>query len=137
MNIQGIKNYLRTPVTELLSVRQFRALAYGAVTGTLLLSTGATLYSNKAIKDEVGEVKKETLDLVQNDLSANEYIKMTEDADLVGKQEFFANKAYAAKIQYWDSIKTDYLCKKAYLEGAQMVRDSISNANSKEQAVQP
>ena len=34
-------------------------------------------------------------------------------------------------IKYWDSIKTDALVKKAYQEGAQMVRDSITSANLK------
>ncbi len=101
---------------------QKAGLGVGLVASSLLLSS-----CHDNLQSARDQVKKETLDLIQKDLSADEYVKILED-EKKHINSCWAVPANYSVIQYWDSLKTDALCKKAYLEGAQMVRDSIANS---------
>lgn len=106
-----------------------KVAAYG-IGSTLLL--GLSACNAEALQKAAKDSKEEAIELLQNDISADEYFKLLEGEKKASEHTNWSGPAAVAKINYWDSIKTDALCKKAYLEGAQMVRDSIRNANMSE-----
>ena len=75
------------------------------------------------------ESKKDALETVDyKNLPVHGYQKLLTGEEQVSNSSWVLDSNIKA-IRYWDSIKTDALVKKAYLEGAQMVRDSIAKAN--------
>ena len=100
---------------------------YG-LSGLLACSTASCetgLHGKKALD----ESKKDALETVDyKNLPVNEYDRLLTGEKQVSKSIWAWDNNVKA-IRYWDSIKTDALVKKAYQEGAQMVRDSIAKAN--------
>ena len=75
--------------------------------------------------------KQEALELIDyKKLKLEDYEKLLEGEENAKQKSQYLKPRNFYRIRYWDSIKTDALCKKAYLEGAQMVRDSIAKANA-------
>ena len=100
---------------------------YG-LSGLLACSTAAceTGLHGKKVLDESKKDALETVDA--KNLPVNEYDRLLTGEKQVSKSIWAWDNNVKA-IRYWDSIKTDALVKKAYQEGAQMVRDSITKAN--------
>lgn len=97
--------------------------------GLMMLSVSSCrddFFGKKADK-----LKQETLELIDyKKLKLEDYEKLLEGEKNAAQKSQYLDPRNFYRIRYWDSIKTDALCKKAYLEGAQMVRDSIAKANA-------
>lgn len=104
---------------------------------SVLLGLGASscksgLNGEKALE----EVKMSALEIVDyTNLPTKEYNRLLKGEEQVKNKYLWALDSNVEAIKYWDSVKTDALVKKAYLEGVQMVRDSITSANLKKIAV--
>lgn len=100
---------------------------------SVLLGLGASscesgLHGEKALED----VKMSALEIVDyTNLPTKEYNRLLEGEKQARSNSLWVLDGNVKAIKYWDSVKTDALVKKAYLEGAQMVRDSITSANLK------
>ena len=95
---------------------------------------GLMMLSVSSCKDffekEAAKSKQEALELIDyKKLKLEDYEKLLEGEKISSRRSEYSEPSNFYRIRYWDSIKTDALCKKAYLEGAQMVRDSIAKAN--------
>lgn len=90
--------------------------------GLILLGTG--LISNN-VKKEQREAKQIEVakDYLKNNAN-DKYIRLLEKG-----QDIDLKTWENAVREVQDSLRVDSLCKKAYFEGAQMVRDSIAKAN--------
>ena len=78
------------------------------------------IYSRSIERQQAAEVTAKTYILKNNQ---NKYI------ELINKGTRGPVAWTNAAMEVQDSMRVDSLCKKAYFEGAQMVRDSIAKAN--------
>ncbi len=78
--------------------------------------------------------RKEALKTIGNNKLTPEETKRLMDGEEKAVSSIWALDNNVLKSKYWDSIRTEALVKKAYLEGAQMVRDSIAAVNLKKLA---
>ena len=94
--------------------------------GLMMLSVSSC---EKFFEKEAEKSKQETLELIDyKKLKLEDYEKLLEGEENAAQKSKYLDPRNFYRIRYWDSIKTDALCKKAYLDGAQMVRDSIAKA---------
>lgn len=105
-----------------------KAAEYFGTTLGVIVVTGC-LYG---VYEGIGASREQTSS-IQKEMYAKDperYYKTLEHNKAIGMPHhpFAWNKAYD-RMQ--DSLKMDSIIKKAYFEGAQMVRDSIKNANTK------
>lgn len=83
--------------------------------------------SRQSANNEANNVKQNAIELVESSKVA----KLEKNAPkcfVTNSKSFEKGIAYA---KYWDSVAYEAKAKKAYQEGAQMVRDSIKKANLK------
>lgn len=103
------------------------------ITATSVMGiTGATLLSRSCHKQEREQYKQE----VKNNVTPEHYAKLVQNEPIVESPTYYWYKnaktvkdsltAYNAAMR--DSLRVDSIIKKAYFEGAQMVRDSIKAA---------
>lgn len=95
-----------------------------------LCAAGSLCAIGSTIKNSVEQDKKVITNISQEikEKDPNRYLKITGN---------IASGKFKNQPQNWqkelelmnDSLKIDSLCKKAYFDGAQMVRDSIKNAS--------
>lgn len=95
---------------------------FGIATGLLCLGFAATRMGNKSITTDLQDQVKEY------NLTQKEYEAIENRAKEQG-QFLSDTRSQLVWQQALDSLQKDAACKKAYLEGAQMVRDSIANAS--------
>lgn len=109
-------------------VQNIKIAGMSALLGLGASSCETGMHGQKAL-EEAKTSALETLDY--KNLPIKEYQRLLEGEKQARNNSLWAWDGNVKAIKYWDSIKTDALVKKAYQEGAQMVRDSITSANLK------
>lgn len=105
-----------------MSMRNVLSSTLNIATGALLIGFATTRMGNKSITTDLQEQVKEY------NLTQKEYEAIENRAKEQG-QFLSDTRSQLVWQQALDSLQKDAACKKAYLEGAQMVRDSIANAS--------
>lgn len=95
------------------------AMASIVLGGTSMVLSSINLDNRSSIKSDLQEQVKEY------GISQKEYEKIENRAN--SNSEYWSGDVLTWQ-QALDSLQNDAACKKAYMEGAQMVRDSIANA---------
>lgn len=109
-------------------VQNIKIAGMSALLGLGASSCETGMHGQKALE----AVKSSALETVDyKNLPTKEYHRLLEGEKQAKNNCLWAWDGNVKAIKYWDSIKTDALVKKAYQEGAQMVRDSINSANLK------
>ena len=112
---------------EIKSIKNFMSRNFGNI-----LATSVVLASGAGIAG-VSRLAKSDMEYFKSEIQAKDperYIRTLEGDNSISR---------ISGVQYWgeaynrmqDSLRTDSIVKKAYFEGAQMVRDSIANTNLK------